>query len=313
MIKLKKLNRLFVLTLLFVFAFALQVNAAEGIDTTKDISVEIISQCDEQLLTEMNFEIYKVADIDRYRNPYLTDDFSAFAGEFEGKEHYQMLGYAQQMYTHAIKEEVQPLETVTTDAEGKAFFPQASDQKPGLYLIAGRTHIQGEYVYETQPFLLFVPVYTTEGLWEYHTSVTPKCSRQSLADLYTDITVVKVWQDDGHEAKRPQQITVTLYKDKAVYETVTLSAANNWRHSWTMLEKTALWTVAETPIDGYKTTVKRENDTYIVTNTYERPPRPPEELPDTGQKWQPPLILFTAGMLLIVLGVVRRRTGEYEE
>lgn len=313
MIKLKKIYRLLLIVLVSAFVFAPQVIAAEGIDTSKDISVEIISQCDEELLSGMDFEIYKVAEIDQYRNPTLTSDFSVFADEFVGKEHYQMLNYAQQMYTHAIKEEIQPLETVTTNADGKAVLPQASSQKPGLYLIAGQGHIQDEYFYTSQPFLLFVPVYTTTGQWEYDTTVMPKSSRRPLTDLYTDITVVKVWRDDGHEAKRPQRITVTLYKDKSVYETVTLSTANNWRHSWIMLDKTALWTVAETPVDGYTTTVKKETNTYIVTNTYERPPQSPEELPDTGQKWQPPLILFTAGLLLIVLGVVRRRTGEYEE
>lgn len=314
MSKIKKIHRLFAIILIFGRIFATRTYAMEPLDTTKDVFIEIISKNDDVFLSGQEFEIYKVADIDRYRNPALTADFAAFAHEFAGKEHWQILDYALRMYTHVVTQGLAPLDTGVTGADGKLVFPQNVGLKPALYLTAGKNHIQGDYIYSSEPFLLFVPVYTADGQWDYDTTVSPKYSRQPLADRYTTIQVVKVWQDNGYETARPAEITITLYKDRRIFDAVTLSAANNWRYSWSMLDKTARWTVAETPVDGYTTTVSRENDTYIVTNTYNRPPAPPPpQLPDTGQHWQQPLILFTTGLVLVILGVVRRRTGEYEE
>ena len=56
-----------------------------------------------------------------------------------------------------------------------------------------------------------------------------------------DRRAIVVWDDDGYEDLRPSEVTVTLLKNQKVYETVTLSAANNWRYSWTGISAEYQW------------------------------------------------------------------------
>ena len=57
----------------------------------------------------------------------------------------------------------------------------------------------------------------------------------------------------------------------------------------------------------------------MLTNTHKdytpgaTPPPSGGKLPQTGQLWWPVPVLTAAGMLLIVVGLVRRREADYEE
>ena len=70
------------------------------------------------------------------------------------------------------------------------------------------------------------------------------------------------------ETQRPQEITVQLLRDGAVEDTVTLNAANSWRHEWTDLSARYAWTVVETDIPvGYTVKNELQGITFTVTNT----------------------------------------------
>ena len=138
-----------------------------------------------------------------------------------------------------------------------------------------------------------------------------------------------------------------LLRDGKVWDTVTLTAANNWRYTWTGLDSGHRWTVVEKELDGYTVEVTREGITYVITNTYTEedepepivpdkpspgtpdiPTGPPSEpdypakpeskpsgpkLPQTGQLWWPVPALTAAGLLLIVWGLLRRRGAGNEK
>ena len=127
-------------------------------------------------------------------------------------------------------------------------------------------------------------------------------------------------------------ITVRLIRDDGmVYSTVTLTAENNWRHTWNGLDAARQWYVVEDPVEGYDATVTREGITFVVTNSRSDAPEEPDQptnptpptdtdepttpatptgpiLPQTGQLWWPVPALIAAGLLLVVLGLLRRRS-----
>ena len=94
------------------------------------------------------------------------------------------------------------------------------------------------------------------------------------------ISVRKEWVDDGSNRK---PITVQLYADEQVADTVTLDDSNGWKWSWTDLPRNTnpdgqmatqteiKYTVAETGIpDGYIAMINNESETsFVITNTKE--------------------------------------------
>ena len=127
---------------------------------------------------------------------------------------------------------------------------------------------------------------------------------------------------DGQSADRPEQITVRLYVNDRLYGTVTLSAQNNWRYSWDVrgIAQPAVFKVTEVGVpEGYTHSVDYTG-TYItscrgpgreitIVNRKRgvRPPRPSGKLPQTGLLWWPVPLLAGAGMVLFILGWLRRR------
>jgi len=92
----------------------------------------------------------------------------------------------------------------------------------------------------------------------------------------TEVSVEKVWKDaDNQDGKRPTEITVQLLANNVVQETVTLDAANSWKHIWTDLDKFASgseisYTVKEVNVaDGYTAVITgTAANGYTITNNY---------------------------------------------
>lgn len=109
-----------------------------------------------------------------------------------------------------------------------------------------------------------------------------------------DITVKKVWSDDN-SVTRPTSVTVTLYNGTEVYDTVTLSAENNWTYHWEDASALGNWQVAEVNIPkGYTPSYRVSDGMIIITNTM--------KLIQTGQLNWPIFLLGGAGLILVALG-----------
>ena len=88
-------------------------------------------------------------------------------------------------------------------------------------------------------------------------------------ETYIDITVNKVWVNDKESGKRPETITVTLYKDGEKYDSKTLSAKTNWSCTWKDLPSQYKWTVDESSLPaGYTKKITQKDNTFTITNTY---------------------------------------------
>lgn len=119
-----------------------------------------------------------------------------------------------------------------------------------------------------------------DGFVITNTPETPPTPREK----FIEIPLEKIWKDDGHEDKRPTEITVTLYADGVATEkTLVLSAANGWKGVFRNLPekkdgKIITYTVKEVAVKGYESVLTgNQSDGFVLTNTYkpEKPPTPP--------------------------------------
>ena len=112
---------------------------------------------------------------------------------------------------------------------------------------------------------------------------------------YMDLTVRKVWNDNGFG--RPEFVTVTLYNGERAVDTVTLSAANGWSYTWRNLAEYDSWQIVERNIpQGYVPYYSARYGTVTITNT--------ATLIQTGQLNWPIWVLGGAGLVLILGGAV---------
>lgn len=269
--------------------------AADAINLNKDVSLNISYQADSAPLSGAVFSIYLVAQVDEYGYLTATDDFKDYYVDITGKDDAAWRAQASTLEGYVLRDKIAPTDSGTTDKDGKLTLP-TGDKKltPGLYLVLGSRHTQGNYRYDATPAFIMLPTTNHEtNSWQYTVSIAPKYESSKTPsgggdDSGSDTVkrkVLKVWQDDGNQNQRPKQITVQLLRDGEVYQTVTLTAKDNWRHTWDNLSDEYKWTLVEKATAGYTGTVTKDGITFVVTNTYNTPKDPDNpDTPDTPDK-----------------------------
>lgn len=146
----------------------------------------------------------------------------------------------------------------------------------------------------------------TEGKYSYDWTIT-----NTKNFKYIDVSVKKIWNGSG--VTHPTSVKVTLYRNGVAYDTITLSATNNWEYIWEDLTDEFEWEVDEPSVpSGYNKTVRvYDNYSYYISNTH-------EDNPKTGD-FTNILGLGTLGMVGIVgfvytafLLLVPRKKGKYQ-
>ena len=275
----KKLLSLLLCMICVFMLLPVQVFAAGAIDTDRDVSLTIQYAHNKTPVSGVQFDLYRVADVDEYAEFTLTGDFKKYPVQVNGLTAETWKTLAETLSAYADRDKLTPLDSGKTDAKGMLTFPnQKSSLKPGLYLVAGRQLVQNGYTYTTEPFLVSLPNLDTKSdIWTYDVTVTPKHTRTENPPTPDDRTierkVLKVWKDDV-EQSRPKEVIVQLLKDGAVYDTVTLNAANNWRYTWEKLPEynkdgsKVVWSIVEKELEDYTVLITRDGITFTVTNTY---------------------------------------------
>ena len=239
-------------------------------------------------------------------------------------------------------------EALTADAEGTTNsngLLKFEGLEPGVYLVMGEAVKVGDVTYTPAPFLVVLPGFDKGELLTDVTAV-PKYTQTrpeptpgpELGPEQVQISVVKVWQDEGYDG-RPLEITVQLLMDGEVYDEQVLNQENNWRHTWDDLPTGHRWQIVEKDVpDGYTVRVELRGSIFTVTNIYTpdvtpspepsptptpspapsptpvptpTPPVPDEpKLPQTGQMWWPVPVLLAAGIVLFAAGLLLVRQEE---
>lgn len=322
-----------------------QILAAGIIDLNHPVSLTVTCQKQGTPLSGVVFSIYQVATVDAYGELTVTEDFQQFKVDIRGKNDAAWQQLASTLEGYILRDGITSQDSGTTDARGQLTFPTGETPlAAGLYLVLGQRHIQDGYRCDPAPFLALLPCQDqAANTWVYSIAADAKCDISKIPDDSRHDTVnrkvLKVWDDDGEN--RPKRISVQLLRDGKVYDTVTLSEKNNWRHTWTELNNNYSWRVVEETVpDGYSVTVRLDGITFVVTNTLNTPDKPdtpdtpdapdtpdtpkspdnpsaPDtagqpKLPQTGQLWWPVPVLAAAGLLLIAAGLLYRREDIHE-
>lgn len=312
-----KTNKLICCLLAMFMAVAallpLNTFAAGKIDLDRESTLTVNYKENDSAIAGAAFNIYKVADVDEYGYLKLSKDFREYPISIDGIETDDWAKLITTFEGYILWDDIQPAATAATDKNGNAVFTA----KPGVYLVMGDRHTQDGYYWTAKSSLVILPTQDIEvNDWNYDLTIIPKYDKVTTTPPKTARKVVKVWDDNGHQSQRPQEILVQLLRDGEVYDSVMLCAAINWRYHWEELDGAYNWTVVESVPSNYTVSVTQESITYIVTNTYNgNTPTDPgtPQLPNTGQLWWPVPMLAAAGMAFILIGLIRRRGAGYEE
>ena len=288
--------------LLIISCIAGTAFAYERIDTGQKTSLTVYFAENGNGFSEVEFRIYRVADMDETGALTLTGDFQSYPVSLENLDSSQWRALTQTLDTYAKRDRLPPLQTGKTDSDGAVVF---SNLSVGLYLVTGDAYTEDGIVYTPEPMLVTLPGRAAEDEWDYDVVVSCKYDSEPMQN-WVERKVQKVWKDDGNEDKRPDSITVQLLENGIVVDTVRLSRDNNWEYTWENLSGSSEWLITEADVpDGYTVTVSREACVWILSNTYQESP-PPPKLPQTGMLWWPVPLLICGGLLFITLGLYMR-------
>lgn len=303
----------------------------------------------------VEFRLYRVGEVDRESMSFrVLEPYREYRVLESGAD---WLTRAATLAGYVARDGLTPDRQAVTGAEGEAVL---EDLEEGLYLIVGRSELRSGSRYTPVPFLLSLPETVNGRDWSYRLEPQIKYTRTPLGgggDETVRRRVIVQWVDEGNEEERPEQVTVELLRDGALYDSAVLSAENNWRWDWDGLDAGAQWQLTERlGSEKYTVSITQQGDVFVVTYTYtaeedlddgrlpldERPDPTPtptpgptdppddgegggeeedlddgrvplDRLPQTGQLWWPVPILAVAGMLLILLGLIRHRRGAWDE
>lgn len=319
--KYKSLAALLLGFILVAALFPIHALAAGSIDLNRDASLTITEKYGEQPLSGVRFDLYLVSTADESGELTPVPAFEKYAAELDirGQNDSAWQALAEKLERELLLGnlgQLLPADSAVTGEQGTASIPSPGRKLTlGLYLVPGtRTEKEG-YVYSTAPFFVLLPELDAQSnTWNYAPAAKAKPGQ---SPVLVDYQVVKIWRDDCHKTQRPQSITIQLLCDGEVYDTITLPHNGAWKYTWHDLDTNHLWTVTETKLPGYQEPeIQQVENTFLVTNTCGKPGTPtgPEKpiLPQTGQLWWPVPVLLAAGLLFVVIGLIRRRGARHE-
>ena len=306
--KMNALVRAMVCALVCALLISTAAFAADPIDLDLECGVSIHYVYEGAPVSDAQFGLYRVGELSEDGKLSLSGDYEKYPVIVDGLTDEEFQAAADTLYGYIQLDGIEPGWEMTTDGEGKA---NTFGLDSGLYLLVGAPRVDEETTYITRPMLLTLPTNRThDGEWYYYVTVSPKCSAEPT---YTALKVLKVWEDKGHENARPANVTIKLLKDGELYETVQLSADNQWRYTWEQLAAGASWTVVEEINADYTVKIEQNGVTFVVTNTYVAPPPTPTptptppSIPQTGLTWWPVPVLLLVGAALVAVGLLGRK------
>ena len=297
-------------------------------------SITLVCEQENVRVSDMSWKIYKVGER-RSGKFTLTDEFANYPVDMSGLSTENIRGIAQALESFIIGDRIKALAENVTDNDGNVVF-EGLDK--GLYLAVAKKVQKEPITYMATPLLFEIK---EDGSAE---EAFPKIySVITLHGQVSSYTVKKVWADNDDSFKaRPVNVTVDLFKDGELYDTVVLDEASNWQHRWNTLDLDAEWRVVERSIpvkyavlvdynskqfliknsyapdifiDGgeYTKTTAAVTTTTISTSTSAAATTTGSGLPQTGQLWWPVLPLALGGITLICIGLLTRKKNGDEK
>lgn len=319
----KKINICIAVILFFTFSLYNIIYAGSA------DSLIIICRKENVVLSNMNWKIYKVADLidGEYK---VNNIFNKYKISFDISSVSSLQDAAAKYETYTILDNLEPIDKGKTDINGRIVF---SGLEIGLYLLTGDPIRISESAYVPMPSLIELNNYDDETSWTYDLTALPKLKVLPASDLIkSKYSVIKKWENDTKEI-RPESITAVLYRNGVEFDSAVLNDNNNWEHIWRDLPAIADWTIKEKFIpSGYEVTYAESENTVTIINDYKenmtesstdenrKPSDSPDEnlsnnekLPQTGMLLWPVLALAASGVILFAVGYIVYKRGKNEK
>ncbi len=169
-----------IVTLIAVMLLPAQLQAAGSIDLTKESSMIISYQDGEKPLTGAAFAAYRVASVDAYGEMTALEGFEQFDVDIRGEneEAWRTLAYALEEYI--LQSSILPVASGKINEQGTL---SLSNVPQGLYLIPASQHKQNQTIYNTEPFIVMLPVLDhVKNVWIYDLMVYPKHTSETMPE-----------------------------------------------------------------------------------------------------------------------------------
>ena len=299
--------------------------AADPVDSSRLCSLTLICHYASAPLSGMELRLYRVADGTVDKTLTLSGAFAASGVSLNGLDRAGWTSAAETLAGYAKTNSISPTTSAYTDANGAVVFASLPQ---GVYLVVGTSLTIGLHTYYFAPFLVALPNPTDAGGWNYDVTAYPKVTDPTATEIKKfDINVLLQWSDSGLASRRPSTVGITLYRNGAVYENYTLSAADNWRHTWPDLDQSYSWSVVQTTaLDAYSVSYQSSGNVLVITDVIRAASSADSgttgstgstgsstsngSIPLTGLLWWPVDALAMLGLLLFTLGWRRRFGGK---
>ncbi len=283
--------------------------AASAADLSVPGSLTLVCVSDGVSLSGMEWSIFRVGTHSPYGEFYLDGDFADYPVTFDDLSVSAMTSAAETLEMYTKTDSISPLATLATDAGGKAVF---ENLELGIYLLSGSSvQVEGS-IYTPNAFLVEIADDSDEV---YNMTSYPKFSVEEIPGYgESEYSIEKIWRNDEGYSVRPDSVTIEIYADSVLYDTVVLDESNNWSYAWTGKVECE-WSVKEINIDKDYTvaytsagkafsivnSMTASTVTTVTTTGTTTPPN--QDIPQTGLLWWPVPVLAFAGIVLVVIGI----------
>lgn len=255
-------NRIFAALMSVIAAFSLIVTFIPEAASSADSTTSLVCISGNKPIAGIHWKIYRIGEV-RDNEYVLTGDYEDYPVNLTDLSSENINGTAKALESFVLGDGLPHLAECDTDRDGTASFPALDT---GLYLAVAKSVKIEHNLYKASPLLFEVKAGDTG-----ESEIFPKMySNSTLAGVGTYYTVKKVWVDNEDGAKmRPVNVTVDLYKDEELADTVTLSLDNEWEYRWENLDPEAEWRVVEREIPvKYEVIIDYNSTQYLIKNTY---------------------------------------------
>lgn len=232
-------------------------------DDSGERSINLICRKDDTILTGMKWRLYKVGERSG-SGIVLTGAFAGYQIDTSNITEENVEQIAKTIASYAVVDGVAPVSSGETNKDGELTF---SGLSKGVYLAVGRT-LQVDKTFYV-PSTLLLEANDSDVTFSY--DAYPKFAYITLSSVVDSYTVKKVWINDTPESiPHPTYVTVDLYRNDKIYDTVTLNEENNWEYRWNDLEPINDWYVVERhiPVD-YTVLIDFNSNQYLIKNSYD--------------------------------------------
>lgn len=318
-------------------------------DEQNPVTLTILCESEEVVLGEMEWKLYKAAERLEEGRYELVGSFSGYEVSLSDSSVSALADAASTLASYVATDTIEADAAVVGDASGKVVFEtfeNGTALSDGVYLVTADSVVSDGKRYTPAPMLVELASWSDTNA---QLTIYPKFTVTDIEDepVETEYTVTKIWEGENADGDttRPVAVTVEIYRDGELAETVELNADNDWSYSWTDTEGSQ-WNVKEAEVPEHYTVVYRADSTdFVIVNTYENEEPEPtptptvpaeqtvtpapteapsptpglnsgtgsgngEKLPQTGQLLWPVPILVLAGIVLVALGFRFLKTDE---